>query len=81
MRAHASEGLLFRTVVEQALARQRLAHGVLLEKRALADAARALGKSEAEIGRALAAMGKQAGRPWRAYEKLAAIAAWMALAG
>ncbi|MFN7973453.1 MAG: hypothetical protein U0166_14080 [Acidobacteriota bacterium] len=79
MRAHAAEGQLHRRLVEEALARHGLHHAALVEKRAFAEASQVLGLDEAALGAALAAMGKHAGRPWRAWEKMAALAAWVAL--
>jgi len=80
MRAHAEEGRLSRVAVEEALRAQRLSPQVLGEKEAWERAAAALGRSAGALKRAVDVMGKQAGRPWRAHEKLAAVAAWVALA-
>jgi hypothetical protein len=81
IRAHANEGRLFRTVLERALCDRQVRCSVLVDK-GLTDAARKqLRRSDAQIQRALTAFGTALGRPWRAEEKAAALAAWMALAG
>ena len=78
-RAHAAEGLLFRKVVESAVERHGLLHVLLVEKSALAEAAQSLDLTEAALKRSLLDLGKAAGKPWRADEKMAALAAWVAL--
>ena len=79
IRAHASEGQLFRTVLVEALE----AHGVLcdvtVEKTLAEKAAKRLRRSSAAIARTIAALGKTVDGPWRAEEKSACAAAWMAL--
>jgi hypothetical protein len=72
MHAHASEGRLFWEAVAEALKACGIEPRVHVEKALKADAA---------MKKAIAAMGKEAGPPWRAYEKSAALAAWMALKG
>ncbi|MGH7534593.1 MAG: hypothetical protein ACREMG_03305 [Gemmatimonadales bacterium] len=79
IRAHASEGRLFRTVVEQAAAHCDLGSRTLLERELLAGAAEALGKSAADLRRAVTVLGRSLGGPWRADEKAAALAAWLLL--
>jgi hypothetical protein len=79
IRAHANEGKLFRTVVEDALRSHGVACDVIVEKQLAAKAATALRRSESEIKQTVAAFGKTIGGPWRADEKAAATAAWMAL--
>jgi hypothetical protein len=80
IRAHASEGRLFRRVVEEAAGRCRLPAIVLVEKEVYASAAEALGAPEARLKEAVAALGKGLAGPWRAVEKTAALAAWIVLA-
>jgi hypothetical protein len=80
IRAHANEGRLFRTVLEQALAARGIACAVHVEKQLAAAARARLGLRDADITRKLAAFGKICGSPWRIDEKAAATAAWMALA-
>ena len=79
IRAHANEGRLFRTVVEAALQSHGIACDVIVEKQLAAKAAVGLRRSEGDIKRTLAALGKTVGGPWRAEEKAAATAAWLAL--
>jgi hypothetical protein len=80
IRAHALEGRLFRTVLEDAFRAQGIPCAVLLEKTAYDAAATALRMSTAETKRTAAALGDSHDGPWRAEEKLAALAAWMSLA-
>jgi hypothetical protein len=77
IRAHGLEGRLFRTVLEQALGSHGLTCVVIVENSAYAKAAVALGRTEDELRRALADLGRSVSGPWRAEEKLAALAAWM----
>jgi hypothetical protein len=79
IRAHASEGQLFRTVLEDALRSHGISCGVLVEKQLAATAAADLRRPAGEIARVLTGFGKVLGRPWRADEKAASIAAWLAL--
>jgi len=79
IRAHANEGKLFRTVVEDALSSHGIACNVIVEKQLAATAATGLGRSDREIQQTLMAFGKTIGSPWRAEEKAAATAAWLAL--
>jgi hypothetical protein len=67
IRAHAAEGVLFRRVLEAAAERNGVACRGFDEKE--------LGAPNAKI----AALGKKAGPPWRADERAAAAAAWLAL--
>jgi hypothetical protein len=69
IRAHAAEGTLFRRVLEAAAGKLKLT---------------CRGYSEGEIKgaapeSAMTRIGRSAGRPWRADERLAASAAWVAL--
>jgi hypothetical protein len=79
IRAHASEGRLFRTVVEEALRSHRVACTVLVEKTLRPSAAKKLDRSPAAVGRTLDSLGQGLGAPWRADEKAAALAAWILL--
>jgi hypothetical protein len=79
IRAHASEGRLFRTVLESALRSHGIACEVIVEKQLAAKAAAGLARRDAEIRKVLAGFGKSLGAPWRADEKAASIAAWLAL--
>jgi hypothetical protein len=80
IRAHALEGRLFRTVLEDALQAHGLSCTVVVERDAYRTAAALLSQPENDLKRLLAGMGRSLGGPWRAEEKLAALAAWMALA-
>ncbi len=66
MRAHAAEGILFRRVLELAAAKHQL------KWRGFSD--RTLGEPD-NMKTALTAIGHAAGRPWRADERAAAVAA------
>ena len=79
IRAHALEGQLFRTVLEDAFRSRGIPCTVLLEKTAYATAAAALHKPLAEAKRIAAELGDAHDGPWRAEEKLAALAAVTAL--
>ena len=80
IRAHASEGRLFREVVEEALRSKSVEVSVIVEKALASEAVRRLDRTEAEIKAAVAALGRSVDGPWRADEKAAATAAWVALA-
>ena len=79
IRAHANEGRLFRTVLESALRGQGIDCDVIVEKQLAERAAKALRRPDGEIKRTLAAFGKALGGSWRAEEKAASTAAWLAL--
>jgi hypothetical protein len=79
IRAHGLEGQLFRTVLEDALCEQKIPCQVLLEKTAYITASSALRKSPTDTKRIIAGLGELQEGSWRAEEKLAALAAWMAL--
>jgi hypothetical protein len=79
IRAHASEGKLFRTAVADALESHGIRCDVIVEKQLAAKASAGLGRGDAEIKKTLTAFGKTLGGPWRAEEKAAATAAWLAL--
>ena len=81
IRAHASEGRLFREVLETAAAACDARSVILVESEAYAHAAAALGRSPDSLKETLAQLGRTAGRPWGAEEKMAALGAWVALAG
>lgn len=79
IRAHGLEGQLFRTVLEEAFQARGIACKVLVEKTAYTAAAAALKKAPAGVKRTAALLGEAHDGPWRAEEKLAAVAAWVAL--
>src|SRR5262245_34174325 len=80
IRAHAAEGVLFRAVLEAGAAGNGLPNRRFDERSLDKTAESELNVSAAKIKATLAEMGRSAGSPWRADEKAAAIAAWLALA-
>ncbi len=80
IRAHAHEGRLFRVVLQDALRVAGISSEVIVEKQLAKQTASVLRRSERDIARVLDAFGKTLGSPWRADEKAAASAAWIALA-
>jgi hypothetical protein len=82
IRAHALEGRLFRSAVEQALQDHEIRTEVLLERDAYPSVAAQLKRSSDDVKRAIQDLGRSApakGGPWRAEQKLAALAALFAL--
>jgi hypothetical protein len=79
MRAHAAEGRLYRTLVEDAARRRRLPVLLLIEREQYATAERRLGRAVSDLRRALERLRPEAPGPWRAEEKAAALAAWLTL--
>jgi molybdopterin-biosynthesis enzyme MoeA-like protein len=78
IRAHALEGQLFRVSVQEALQSNGLSGAAIPERDVYSMAAAALARSEDELKRAVLEFGRAVGGPWRADEKTAAVAAWMA---
>lgn len=79
IRAHAMEGHLFRTAVVDALRAQGLSCLVLAEGTAFDAASRSINRDVRALKRTLANFGRGLEGPWRADEKLAALAAWAAI--
>lgn len=79
IRAHAHEGQLFRKVLEDALRAHDIDCDVIVDKQLAARAAKDLGRPASAVSRAVMAFGKALGGRWRAEEKAAATAAWLAL--
>jgi hypothetical protein len=82
IRAHALEGRLFRDSIEQSLHDQGIRTDVLLERDAYACVAARLKQSTNDVRRAIQNLGRSMpanGGPWRAEQKLAAVAALFAL--
>jgi hypothetical protein len=79
IRAHASEGRLFRRVTEDALGRLGLACSIWVERTLYASAAQRLEHSEQRIRQVAAGFGRDVAGGWRADDKTAAVAAWLAL--
>lgn len=80
IRAHAFEGRLFRTVLEDALKAHGVSCSVVTEREIYGRAAEQLILTESKLKRALADFGGALDGPWRAEEKLAALAGWLAMA-
>ena len=82
IRAHALEGRLFRSAVEQTLQDYEIRTEVLLERNVYASVAARLKQSNDDVKRAIQGLGRsvpaKAG-PWRAEQKLAALAAMFVL--
>ena len=76
IRAHASEARLFRVALERAASNMNLPHVTTRERDLRAAIAT---RSGAGLAGRVAALGRVAGRPWGADEKLAALAAWEAI--
>ncbi len=81
MRAHASEGQLFATVLEHELRTGGLPVITIRERDLMALATDRLQRSEPDLRAMTNAVGAGLGAPWRADEKAATLAAWMVLAG
>ena len=79
-RIHAAEGDLFRNALAQAAQSAGLPLIIVSEKDAAAETAHALGITPASLQRHVAEIGHIAGAPWRADQKLAAMAAMLAIA-
>jgi hypothetical protein len=82
IRAHALEGWLFRSVVEETLQEQRIRTDILLERDAYACVAARLKQSSDGVRQAIQDLGRSVpanSGPWRAEQKLAALAALFAL--
>ncbi len=80
IRAHAEEGHFFRTIVEDGVCAAGLEPATFAAKELMHVAVRRLKRGDRGIRRALADIGGRVGSPWRADEKSAALAAWLALA-
>ena len=79
IRAHASEGRLFRSVLNEALQAHRIRTEVFNERDAYGNAAVELKKSNENVRRMIQKFGRTTNAPWRAEQKLAALAACLAL--
>ena len=78
-RVHAAEGEFYRRVLIEAGEHNGLRVIRLPRKEIDRAAARELGVGSAGLQKQLAAMGREAGAPWRKEQKEAALAAWVAL--
>jgi len=77
---HTAEGELFRDALAAAAASQGVAVLRVRERELLARCAARVGLAAGDLERHLAALGRALGPPWRQDEKLATLAAWLALA-
>jgi hypothetical protein len=80
IRAHALEGRLFRSVLENAARSAGLPCVVIVERDLYARAKAAIQRSERDLKTTLRELGRVLGGPWRADDKAACLIAWMALA-
>jgi hypothetical protein len=78
IRAHALEGQLFRSVLEDAVRSCGLPCAVFVERTVYARAGEILKRSEQDVKSAVAQLGRRLGGPWRSDEKTASLAAWLA---
>ena len=78
IRAHALEGQLFRSALEQALKAHGIQTCIILERDAYATVAARLKRSINEVRRTVQDLGRTIEGSWRAEQKLAAVAAWFA---
>jgi hypothetical protein len=76
IRAHALEGGLFRTVLEDALRSRGIQCAIFTERDVYPTASNLLGQSPVQIRRTITELGRSASGPWRADQKVAAVAAW-----
>ena len=81
IRAHAFEGRLFRSVLEESLRAHRIRANILIERHAYAHAVEELKQTNQNVRRKIQDFGREMETPWRAEQKLAAVAAWLALSG
>jgi hypothetical protein len=80
IRIHAREGQLFRGVVHDSMVTHSLPCSIWREKDVYGVAAGALERSEQDLRATVRSLGRTVSGPWRAEQKLAAVAAWLALA-
>src|SRR5687768_12698273 len=79
MRAHALEGRLYREVIEEGLAAAGIECALLLERDLFARAAERLELREDALKKASTELGRGVAGGWRAENKAAAVAAWVAM--
>jgi hypothetical protein len=79
IRAHALEGRLFRTVLEDALRSRGIQCAIFTERDVYPGASNLLAQSPVQIRRTIAELGRSASGPWRADQKVAALTAWTSL--
>src|SRR6266487_2992275 len=79
IRAHALEGRLFRTTLEAALQSRGIQCAIFIERDMYQTASNLLRQSHTQIQQTLVHLGRSVNGPWRADQKLAALAAWTSL--
>lgn len=79
IRAHAAEGILFRRVLEVAAANHNLQYRSFSDRSFEEVTFPQLHTKPQEIKNTLMLIGRAAGKPWRADERAAAVAAWLML--
>ena len=79
IRAHALEGQLFRSALDQALNAHGIRTFILLERDAYARAGAQLRKPCDDVRQTIQNLGRATEGSWRAEQKLAALGAWLAL--
>ncbi len=77
---HTADGELFRDSIRHSCNRTKLPLAAIKERDLLATASKSLNKKPQFLNRHVAALGKSVGPPWTQDEKLATLAAWLALA-
>jgi hypothetical protein len=80
VRAHASEGRLFRGVVESALRERGLPCRIFVERDLPATGTTILGHPDTTLRRLLTELGRPLAGSWRRDDKMATLAAWLVLA-
>jgi hypothetical protein len=80
VRAHASEGRLFRTATEAALRSHGVSCATFVERDLFAHAAQVLARPDAALKRTLTELGRSLEGSWRRDDKAATLAAWLVLA-
>ena len=80
IRAHAAEGILFRRAVETAAKRCKVRCQQFSDRGFQERATQELQCTSQTIKTVMGEIGRAAGRPWRADERAAAMAAWIVLA-
>ena len=78
---HTADGELFRDAIRHAAAREKTKLACITERELLGTAAKRFSCSPAALERRIALLGKPLGPPWTQDQKLAALAAWLSLAG
>ncbi len=81
IRIHAKEGQLFRGVIDGACEGEDVPRLIVRQRDLFQQARKTLGLPEARIKSRLAALGQNSDGPWRAEQKMAALGAWLVLAG